>query len=349
MAPQILVIVRESPVAERTEALMRTLVSQEPREALKIAVLTLRQTRMPSRSAGQAGIDEISVQDDWPEQVCRLAGESGCRWMVLPSVSDRYFPGAFQRLTEIVVEKGQSAVAPSYVRLDGERFLAGPSPFHFDYFSLLTGFSYIAPGATFIDVATFLAAGGFDRRFPNAAVLEYLLRAGPTHGVTALMDPVLETEGDPFPGVPRDYAPLYALEVAALTLHAHRFIFTPGAALGLVTTLADHLRRHPGLHSNSLTGLLIPQLDGLKREYLANLGICQPIAEAEVGKTEKEDELLEPASASVTVQVPAEVLSNWRKLRSRVKAVMPTPIWNSLRRVKRIWKALVEPLPDLAG
>ena len=45
MTPQILVIVRESPVAERTESLLRTLLSQEPREALRIVVLTLREPR----------------------------------------------------------------------------------------------------------------------------------------------------------------------------------------------------------------------------------------------------------------------------------------------------------------
>ena len=337
--PQILVIVRESPVAERTEALMRTLVSQAPQATLRIVVLTLRQTQSSSRSAGQSRIDEVRAQDDWTEQACRIAEDSGCRWMVLPSVSDRYFPGVFQRLTELVVEKGQSVVAPSYVRLDGERFLAGPSPFHFDYFSLLTGFSYIAPGATFIDVATCLAAGGFDRRFPNAAVLEYLLRAGPAQGVVSLTEPVLETDGDPFPGVPRDYAPLYALEVAALTLHAHRFIFTPGAALGLATALTDHLRRHPGVHSTLLAGLLLPQLDALKREYHAGLGIFPPIAQAKPAETE-------PASELGAAGVPSDVLSNWRKFKSRVKAIMPSAIWNSLRRVKRVWKALVEPLPD---
>jgi hypothetical protein len=244
--------------------------------------------------------------------------------MVLPSVSDRYLPGAFQRVLQAGIEKGQSIVAPSYVRLDEGRVMAGPSPFHFDYFSLLTGFNYIAPGATFVDVDTLLASGGFDRRFPTAATFEYLLRAGPMHGVAALAEPVLETEADPFLGVPRDYVPLYALEVASLTLHAHRFIFTPGAALGLTTTLADQLLRQPGLHSTLLAGLLMPQLDTLKREYHAGLGICQPIAQAEVLD---------------------DVPSGWRQFKFRVKAILPTPVWNGLRRAKRLWKALLEPLP----
>src|SRR4029453_12824113 len=97
MAQQILVVVRESPVAERTEALLQTLLNQEPREALRIVVLALREPRPPPGLRGASGINEVRVDDDWSEQICGLAKASGCRWMVLPSVSDRYLPGAFQR------------------------------------------------------------------------------------------------------------------------------------------------------------------------------------------------------------------------------------------------------------
>jgi len=337
MAPQILVIVRESPVAERTEALLQTLLNQEPREALRIAVLTLREPRTFPGLREASGIDELRVEDDWSEQICGLAKVSGCRWMVLPSVSDRYLPGAFQRVLQAGSEKGRSIVAPSYVRLGQERILVGPEPFHLDYFSLLTGFNYIASGATFVDIDTLLASGGFDRRFPTAATFEYLLRAGPMHGVTPCTEPVLETEANPFLGVPRDYGPLYALEVASLTLHAHRFIFTPGAALGLTTMLADHLLRHPGFHSTLLAGLLIPRLDMLKREYHAGLGICPPSTQAAAG--------LNISTDREAVAVPEGVPSGWRHFRSRVKAIMPTPVWNGLRRAKRVWKALLEPMP----
>jgi hypothetical protein len=339
MTPQILVIVRESPVAERTESLLRTLLSQEPRDALRIVVLTLREPRPSSELSAQSALEEVRVDDDWSEQIYRLAKESGCRWIVLPSVADRYLAGAFRQFTRVDIEKGRSIVAPSFVRLDEGRVLAGPSPFHFDYFSLLTGFNYIAPGATFIDAGTFLASGGFDRRFPNAPTFEYLLRIGPMHGVAALTDPVLETEADPFPGVPRDYAPLYALEVASLTLHAHRFIFTPGAALGLITTLSDHVRRHPGLHSSSWVGMLIPQLEALQREYHVGLGISPPTSEAEIRRSGR-------AGLSVDVGMPdGDVSSGRRRVRARVKAMMPTPVWDGLRRVKRAWRALLGPLP----
>jgi hypothetical protein len=342
MTPQILVIVRESPVAERTESLLRTLLSQEPRDALRIVVLTLREPRPPSRSPTRSGIEEVRVEEDWSEQIHRLAKGSGCRWIVLPSVSDRYLAGAFRQLTQADIEKGQPIVAPSYVRLDEGRILAGPSPFRFDYFSLLTGFSYIAPGATFIDSGTFLASGGFDRRFPHAATFEYLLRTGPLHGVAALTEPVLETEADPFPGVPRDYAPLYALELASLTLQAHRFIFTPGAALGLITTLSDHVRQHPGFHSSSWFGVLIPHLDTLKREYHAGLGICRPMSEVEVRLSGREGIPWDAGG-------DADRSSGWRRVRARVKVIMPTPLWNGLRRVKRACRALLDPLPGPTG
>jgi len=337
--------VRESPVAERTESLLQTLLNQESREALRISVLTLRERRTPRGLREASGIDEFRVEDDWSEQICGLAKVSGCRWMVLPSVSDRYLPGAFRRVLQAGPEKGQSIVAPSYVRLGEGRVLTGPSPFHFDYFSLLTGFTYIAPGATFVDVDTLLACGGFDRRFPNAATFEYLLRAGPMHGVAAMTEPILETEADPFPGVPRDYAPLYALEVAALTLHAHRFIFTPGATLGLIATLSDHLRRHPGFHSGPLAGLLVPQHEALKREYHVNLGICPSVSEGDIRKGEAQDMPLDMSTVPVAVEAPADVPSGWRRFRSGVKAIMPTSLWNGLRRVKRVWRALLEPLP----
>ena len=87
-----------------------------------------------------------------------------------------------------------------------------------------------------------------------------------------------------------------------------------------------------------LAGLLLPQLDALKREYHAGLGIFPPIAQAKPAETE-------PASELGAAGVPGDVLSNWRRFKSRVKAIMPSAIWNSLRRVKRVWKALVEPLP----
>ena len=110
-------------------------------------------------------------------------------------------------IDEHVGSPAEQRAARGIIRLEEGRALAGPSPFRFDYFSLLTGFSYIAPGATFIDAGTLLSSGGFDRRFPYAATFGFLLRTGPMYGVAALTEPVLETDADPFPGVPRDYAP----------------------------------------------------------------------------------------------------------------------------------------------
>ena len=338
MTPQVLVVVRESPVAERTESLLRTLRSQEPRDALRIVMLTLREPSPRPDASSRSGMEEVRTEEDWSEQICRVVEKSGCRWVVLPSVSDRYLTGAFAKLTQVDIEKGRSVVAPSYVRLEEGRALAGPSPFRFDYFSLLTGFSYIAPGATFIDAGTLLSSGGFDRRFPYAATFGFLLRTGPMYGVAALTEPVLETDADPFPGVPRDYAPLYALELASLTLHAHRFIFTPGAALGLITTLSDHVRQHPGLHSSSWVGQLIPQLDTLKREYHAGLGMRGRISEIESRQIGR-------AGIPSDAEGSGDTSPSWRRLRSRMKVVMPAPIWNGLRRVKRASRALLEPLP----
>src|SRR4026208_554372 len=117
MTPQILVIVRESPVAERTESLLRTLLSQEPRSALRIVVLTVLEPRPSSELSARSALEEVRVDDDWSEQIYRLAKESGCRWIVLPSVADRYLGGAFRQFTRVDIAKGRAIVAPRLVRV----------------------------------------------------------------------------------------------------------------------------------------------------------------------------------------------------------------------------------------
>jgi len=85
--------------------------------------------------------------------------------------------------------------------------------------------------------------------------------------------------------------------------------------------------------------MLIPQLEALQREYHVGLGISPPTSEAEIRRSGR-------AGLSVDVGMPdGDVSSGRRRVRARVKAMMPTPVWDGLRRVKRAWRALLGPLP----
>jgi hypothetical protein len=240
MDPQILVIVRASPVRERTFGLLESILSQRPIGLVRTTVLRHRRSRgVPE--FGMDGVEELPLEADALAQLESVAKESGCRWLVLPSSGDRYLPEAFAAVARRGERRNQTIVGPCRVLRDGQSYAIGPAPFRFDYFALLSGFSYIAPGATFISVDQLLESGGFDPRFPNALTYRFLLMIGAAHGVNWCSEPVLETEANPFPGVPSEVAVLYATEVLSAALAHNPGLPAPGATLGLAVSLAEYL------------------------------------------------------------------------------------------------------------
>jgi hypothetical protein len=359
----ILVIVRESPLRHRTTALLRSIVSQEPAGLAEVVVLRVR----PGPVAVDANVvSAVAAEADWLRQASHLIEGSGCRWVLLPSSVDRYLPGAFERVVTAGtdVDEDQAIVFGCRVKRGARRFRIGPEPFRFDYFALLAGFNYIAPGAAFINAQRLMAGGGFDSRFPNAAVYEYLLRSGAAHRVAARAGPCLETEAHPFPGIPAEYAPLHAFEASLAALHYNRFTPAPGTTLALVGVLAQQLEasRYAG-HEPRLADLLVAGGSHLAERYLESLGLEEEgVATApEVGKAADSTASAEFPSAGPT---PATARTIWAsagwasagwasagepgrhrdRLRERLRTVTPGPIWNALRRAKRGWRAFLAPL-----
>lgn len=317
---QILVVVRASPVRERTAGLLESITSQKAPGLAKVVVLSQR-AAFPGHEFRYDQIEQITAESDWMTQVRGLAMASGCRWLVLPSTVDRYLPGAFDAVVGLGAGEGQTVVGACQILQDGRPLRVGPDPFRFDYFALLSGFNYVAPGATFIDIRRCLASGGFNPRFPTTFTYEYLLRTGAAHGVECCAGALLETEADPFPGVPSEWASLYASEALAVTLGYNPSFVTPGAILGLLAVLADHVEPYApsGFYHDQVVGRLSASGPLLKSLYLERL----------------------TGRASIAAQPPMVP----RGLRARIKAVTPTPVWNTLRRAKRAWTAFRNPLP----
>jgi hypothetical protein len=323
----MLVIVRASPLRERTAALLESIGLQKPRGIARVVLLSQR-----SSSEGESrfgGIEQLRAEPNWANQVHALAGASGCRWLVLPSSIDRYLPGAFEAVVELGARDGHTVIGACQVVRDGQSLRIGPEPFRFDYFALLSGFSYIAPGATFIDIRRCMAEGGLDPRFPSAMVYEYLLRTGAAHAVECCAGSLLETEADPFPGVPADWAPIYASEALLATLSYNRSFVTPGALLGLMAALANRVEpyEHMGFYDSQAMDRLANAGAPLTERYREQLGLHEW----------PEPERDEPG------WVGAEPLPA-RTLRSRIRAGTPRPIWDMLRRTKRAWNAFRSPL-----
>jgi hypothetical protein len=319
--PQILVVARASPLRDRTAALLESIALQKAAGTVKVVVLSHRQVGAKRELPGE-GVEYLRAEPNWATQVMRLAEMSGCRWLVLPSSVDRYLPGAFEVIVAFGATAGRTIVGPCQVLRDGRIERIGPEAFRFDYFALLSGFNYIAPGATFIDIERWRDEGGFDPRFPNCPIYEYLLRTGMAGGVDCSPVPVLETEADPFPGIPSDWAALYAGEALLVTLNYNRFFVTSGAALGLLAALADRLEpyAHMGFHDERVLNRLAGAAADLKHRYIEALSLSVP------GR---------PA-------VSSEPQSS--RLKSRMKSTMPRPVWDVLRRAKRAYGAFRSPL-----
>lgn len=317
--PEILVIVRASPVRERTEALLESIALQKPSGIARVIVLSSRRAAATPQFA-RGDMEQVFAETDWMTQVRTLAAASGCSRVVLPSSADRYLPGAFEAVAEVGSAQGVTVVGSCQVLRDGRSVCIGPEPFRFDYFALLSGFNYIAPGATFIDIRRYLAEGGFDPRFSAATTYEFLLRTAAVNGVVCCRSPLLETEADPFPGIPWDWAPHYASEALALTLNYNRSFVTPGAVLGLIAVLADRIApyAHSGFYDNQVVGRLAGAASLLKNQFLAQYGGGAPESRSEPSPP--------------------------RTLRAHIKGIAPRRVWDTLRRAKRAWRAFRSPL-----
>ena len=311
------------------------------------------------------GVETRESDPDWPEQVRTLVAESRCRFVVTPSSVDRYLPGAFEAVLQTKAGDGQSIVGRALVHIGDKVGELGPRPFRLDYFALLSGFDYIAPGAAFIAAERFLTEGGFDRRFPNAPVYEYLLRTGAAHGVAACDTPLIMTRAAPFPGVPSEISMLHALECLWAALGHHRALPPPGATLGLVAMLADQLApmRHHGYYDERLMSVLASALD-LKQRWLEYAGLrAVESSTAEGGRHDSKspgrlafDGPATPfflnlrerpglnAFGEMSGSRHAQSPLPFARLKVRLRNVMPTRGWNVLQRSKRAWRAFRDPL-----
>jgi hypothetical protein len=337
--PPILVVVRASPIRDRTTALLESIASQKATGTVKVVVLSQRRI-----ATGFAlpldNVEYLDAEPAWTEQVLRLAAASGSRWLVLPSSVDRYLPGTFEAVAALGPSPGATIVGACQVARGSQVVTIGPEPFRFDYFALLSGLNYIAPGATFIDIGRLLQAGGLDARLASCSIYEYLLRTAAAGGVVACPVPIVETEADPFPGIPSDWAALHASEALLLTLNHNRFFVTSGAALGLLATLADRLEpyQYTGFHDSQVLSRLAGAAADLKQRYIAELRLATTDARLARPAAAAESELgfdyTDPLS-------PRRLRS---RVKSRVKSVTPRPIWDTLRRAKRAYLALRSPL-----
>jgi hypothetical protein len=328
--PLILVVVRASPIRDRTAALLESIDLQKVGGLVKVVVLSQRRGITESERQVE-GMEYLEAAPDWAAQVRGIAETSGCRWLVLPSSVDRYLPGAFEAVAEFGAKAGRTIVGACQVIRDGRVVVIGPEPFRFDYFALLSGFNYIAPGATFVDIGRWLEEGGFSPRFPNCPIYEYLLRVGAADGVDCCPIPILETEAEPFPGIPDDWAALYASEAFLITLNYNRFFVTSGAALGLLASLADRLEPYVsrGFHDEQVLKRLAGSGADLKQRYIELLNV-------------------QPATAvtapDITVSEPTPPATLGIRVKARVKRWTPRSMWDLLRRAKRAYIVFRRPL-----
>jgi hypothetical protein len=356
--PEILVVIQGSPLRERTEALVESIrVYRGP--AVRVVLISPRPTEPID------GVDVRETDPDWAGHVRTLVAESRCRYFVTPSSVDRYLPGAFEAVLQTKAGDEQSIVGRALVQIGDGVGELGPRPFRFDYFALLSGFNYIAPGVAFIAAERFLAEGGFDRRFPNAAVYEYLLRTGGAHGAAACETPLIMTRAAPFPGVPSEYSTLHALECLRAALEHHRALPPPGATLGLVAMLADQLgpMRHHGYYDERLMRVLTSGVN-LKQVWLEYVGlraVRSPTAEDGRHDSRSFGRLVVESVAAPFCVTPqdrpglnafgedsgygyTQSRRQLARLKVGLRRVMPTRVWNVLQRGKRALRAFRDPL-----
>jgi hypothetical protein len=337
--PSILVAVRASPIRDRTAALLESIAKQKAAGTVKVVVLSQRRLAAEPWHL-EEGVDYLDAEPVWTEQVLRFAEASGSRWLVLPSSVDRYLPGAFEAIVELGAPAGRTIVGACQVMRDNRTVRIGPEPFRFDYFALLSGLNYIAPGATFIDIHRLRETGGFDARFASCSTYEYLLRTGAADGTVCCSVPVLETEAEPFPGIPCDWAALHASEALLVTLNYNRFFVTSGAALGLLASLADRLEpyQHMGFHDEKVMNRLAGASADLKQRYVEALTLAAASPLVALPTTlEGSEPLFEATEVFRRGSIRTDI-------KRRVKRVVPQPIWDTLRRAKRAYLAFRSPL-----
>ena len=275
---------------------------------------------------------------DFLGQVQRLARASGCRWLVLPSSVDRYLPGAFEAVVESGAGPGRTIVGPCQVIQDGRPVVIGPSPFRFDYFALLSGFNYIAPGATFIDIGRYLSEGGLDPRFRVLAPTSTC--SGSARPRPRLLPgPLLETEAVPFPGIAPEWVAAYAGE-ALLILTYNRSFLTPGSALGLGAVLADQLApfRHMGFYDKRLVSLVAAGAGS------SGSGTSTSWGQGASRRGPAGGELCAVGLAAGPDVMGSGPLTTAHRIRLKMKALTPPALWNLLRRARRGWEAFRDPL-----
>ena len=275
---QILAIVRASPVRARTAGLLESIVLSGRRALVRVVVLSRRRPGA-APEFGDEDVEEVPADADLLGQVQRLAQGLGMP-MAGPAVVRRSLPARRLR-GHRGVRRGPGPDGRRAVPGDpgtAGRWSSARTPFRVDYFALLSGFNYIAPGATFIDIGRYLSEGGLDPRYPSAGIYEYLLRIGAGHGLDSCPSPLLETEAVPFPGIAPEWVASYGGEALAMILTYNRSFLTPGSALGLGAVLADQLApfRHKGFYDKRLVSLVAAGAGSFRQRYLEQLGVREP-------------------------------------------------------------------------
>jgi hypothetical protein len=341
--PEILVVVRASPLQIRTVELLRTIEAQGLIGVVKTVVVH------PGRDGVLATADlrlpdaeEQSSQPAWERQALGLVRDSGCRWVVFPSSVDRYLPNGFRAVLESDQGSGQSVIGRCRFEWRGRMVEPAFRGLPSSYFAWLTGFNDVAPGAAFLDARTFVNSGGFDRRYPHAANLEYLLRVGARSRIIMLEDLIVETQASPFPGVPIESSLAYALETASITMQYYRSVLTPGAMLGLAAVMSERLRGLVGwgyYYDDRLARALATDGTDWAERYVHQLNPTGPHGEPELRESS-----LEAAEMAV---VPGHTAPLPLALRIRLfaKRVLPRPVWQGLRRSRQAWLTIRKPSP----
>lgn len=336
---EILVVVRASPVRQRTAGLLESITLQKVPGVVRVVVLSRRDPEAGPEFA-EEGVEELPAAGDFLGQIQHLARASGCRWLVLPSSVDRYLPGAFEAIAGCGAGPGRTIVGPCQVIQGGRPVVIGPDPFRIDYFALLSGFNYIAPGATFIDIARYLREGGLDPRYPSAGVYEYLLRVGAAHGLDCCPTVLLETEATPFPGIAPEWVAPYAGEALSMILTRNRSFITPGSALGLGAVLADQLARfrHQGFYDKRLMSLMAAGAGIFRQRYLDQLGVKDPPIIVRPAVTSAQPGAMTGMPAMAPAVLPVAL-----RVRLGIKALTPRVIWDLLRRTRRALETFRDP------
>jgi len=324
---EILAIIQGSPIAGRTAGIVTNVLSRAVGLA-KVLVVTPGPWRGPVPEGWEGSVALVPREDRWADQILKVARESGCRWLVAPSYMDRYLPGVFETVEATGGASDHAVIGPCLVKTGAAPAKVGPDPFTFDFFRLMFGQNYIAPGAVFLSAAQFVANGGFHRRFPTAAVLEYLLRCGAGGSVLSVSKPFLETDALPFLGIPPEYAGRYAIEAALVAQEASCIPFTPGTAAGVAAALRDAIR-HPDHAFAFGAG------SGDLGYHWRDLG----------HRMIREDLGLPSATPLAAIKEKESAPTRWQLFKWAVRGRTPRPVWNALKRTKRAYQGFTAPLP----